>query len=140
MNVLLSIKPCYVDEILKGNKRYEFRRLIFKNKKVKRIYIYATAPVSKIIGSFTVKKIIQASPIELWRQCKDAAGISRKDFFEYFKGTKEAYAIQIGSVEHFDVPVDPHSAIEDFTAPQSFFYLPPSIPELDSQDKRLIDF
>jgi type I restriction enzyme S subunit len=140
MNVLLSIKPVYVDEIVKGNKKYEFRRIIFKNKKIKRIYIYATAPVGKIVASFAVRKVIEDSPTALWRKCRRSAGISRKDFFEYFKGAKRAFAIQIGLVEHFDEPVDPFSVIEDFTAPQSFFYLPPSIPELDPQDRRLTDF
>ncbi len=140
MNVLLSIKPEYVDEIVKGNKKYEFRRIIFKNRKIKRIYIYVTAPVGKIIGSFGVGKIIEASPAALWRKCKNSAGISKKDFFEYFKGTKRGFAIQIGPVRHLDEPIDPYSAFEDFTAPQSFFYLPPSVPELDSQDKRLTDF
>jgi type I restriction enzyme S subunit len=140
MNVLLSIKPEYVDEIFKGSKKYEFRRMIFKNKRIKRVYIYATAPVGKIVGSFAVGGIIEASPAALWRKCRKAAGISRKDFFEYFRGTKRAFAIQIGTVEHLDKPVDPYSTFEDFTAPQSFLYLPPSIPELDPQNRRVTDF
>ena len=32
MNVLLSIKPKYVDEILAGKKIFEFRKSIFKKK------------------------------------------------------------------------------------------------------------
>ena len=36
MDVLLSIKPKYVDAILKGEKKYEFRKIIFKNKNIKK--------------------------------------------------------------------------------------------------------
>jgi type I restriction enzyme S subunit len=35
MDVLLSIKPKYVDAILKGEKKYEFRKIIFKIKILK---------------------------------------------------------------------------------------------------------
>ena len=140
MNVVLSLKPVYAEAILTGKKRYEFRRSIFKNPSVKRVYIYVTAPVGKIVGSFVIRNIIKDSPTAIWRRCKQQAGIPKKDFFEYFKGSKRAFAIQIGPVDHFDEPVDPHSVIEDFTAPQSFFYLPPSVPDLDPQDKRLTDF
>jgi len=46
MNVLLSIRPKYVEEIIKGNKRYEFRKSIFK-KNVEEVWIYATSPTKK---------------------------------------------------------------------------------------------
>jgi len=140
MNVLLSIKPEYVAEMLKGNKKYEFRRLIFKNKKINRIYIYATSPVGKIVGSFAVGKILEGSPAGLWRKCKSRAGISKEAFFKYFRGSRRAFAIQITALKHFNEPLDPYSLLDDFTPPQSFCYLPPSIPELDPHDKRLTDF
>ena len=53
MNVLLSIRPKYVEEIIKGNKRYEFRKSIFK-KNVEEVWIYATSPTKKIVGTFSV--------------------------------------------------------------------------------------
>jgi type I restriction enzyme S subunit len=49
MNVLLSIRPKYVEEIIKGNKRYEFRKSIFK-KKVDEVWIYATSPTKKLLA------------------------------------------------------------------------------------------
>ena len=57
MNVLLSIRPKYVEEIIKGNKRYEFRKSIFK-KNVDEVWIYATSPTKKIVGTFVIGKII----------------------------------------------------------------------------------
>ena len=58
MDVILSIKPRYVKEIEKGNKKYEFRKSIFK-KKVKWVYIYSTSPVKKITGRFRIEGIIK---------------------------------------------------------------------------------
>ena len=46
MNVLLSIKPKYVDLILNGEKKYEFRRKIFRNE-TNKVYVYCTSPVKK---------------------------------------------------------------------------------------------
>ena len=34
MKVLLSIKPEYVDKIFSGEKRYEYRKSMFKNKNI----------------------------------------------------------------------------------------------------------
>jgi len=53
MNVLLSIKPKYVDLILNGEKKYEFRRKIFRNE-TNKVYVYCTSPVKKIVAYFTI--------------------------------------------------------------------------------------
>ncbi|RAX12581.1 hypothetical protein CKY02_11450 [Photorhabdus bodei] len=40
MKVLLSIKPEYVDRILNGSKKFEFRKVAFKNNQVQSVVIY----------------------------------------------------------------------------------------------------
>jgi len=47
MNVLLSIKPKYVEKIVNGEKQYEFRKRIFRNKNVRKAFIYSTSPTKK---------------------------------------------------------------------------------------------
>ena len=51
MKALLSIKPEFVNEILAGNKKYEYRKKIFKQD-IDAIVIYASMPMGKIIGEF----------------------------------------------------------------------------------------
>ena len=51
MRVLLSIKPEFVSSIFKGEKRFEYRRTIFKSP-VERVVIYETSPTKKIVGEF----------------------------------------------------------------------------------------
>lgn len=91
---LLSIKPCYVAQIFSGGKRYEFRTKVFAQR-VSRVIVYSTLPTGKIVGEFIVERVLSGTPQSIWAQCKDYAGLSREDFFTYFKGRKIAYAIAI---------------------------------------------
>jgi len=123
-SVLLSIKPEYVREIVKGTKRYEFRRAIFKDKGgVDKVYIYSTAPVKKIVASFAIDEIIEDHPENLWLKCQSFSGIDKTSFFEYFKDKEKGFAIKIKDLDVFETPVDPNKVIPDFTPPQSFRYV-----------------
>ena len=86
MDVLLSIKPKYVKSIIEGEKRYEFRKTIFKNREINRIYIYSSSPVKKIVGTFEIGGILEDHPVDLWDTVKEFAGIDNRDFFAYFEG------------------------------------------------------
>ena len=59
MKIILSIKPEFAAKIFEGTKKYEFRRAIFKNKNVKKVVVYASSPVQKIIGEFEIEDIIK---------------------------------------------------------------------------------
>jgi type I restriction enzyme S subunit len=122
MNVLLSIKPKFVEEIKKGNKKYEFRKTIFK-KDVDKVFIYCSSPVQKIIGYFSIADIIEGSPDEIWECCKEDSGIDETDFFIYFKNKDTGYAIEIKELELFDPPKDPKTMNPEFRPPQSYYYI-----------------
>jgi type I restriction enzyme, S subunit len=123
MNVLLSIKPKFVEKIISGEKRYEFRRAIFKNIESNTIFIYSSSPVKKIIGEMVVDSILSGKPKKLWEQCKKFSGIGRKDFFDYFEGKKEAYALSIRKMHLFNIPIEPQKLKNRFIPPQSFYYI-----------------
>ena len=121
MNILLSIKPEFVNKILSHEKLYEFRKSIFKQD-VERIYIYSTYPVKKIVGYFEVTDIICKSPEELWDLFSDVSGICENEFFKYYSGSDEGFAIRIDNLIVFDEFID-MSEFDDFRAPQSFCYV-----------------
>jgi predicted transcriptional regulator len=123
MDVLLSIKPKYLKSILEGEKRYEFRKAIFKNRGIDLIYIYSSSPVKKIIGSFEVGGILEDHPRELWDNVKEYAGIDDQDFFSYFEGKSRAFAIEIQNLQEFNDPIDPYETIPGFVPPQSYCYM-----------------
>jgi type I restriction enzyme S subunit len=123
MNVLLSIKPKFVEKIISGEKKYEFRRTIFRNIESNSIFIYSSSPVKKIIGEMVVDSILSDRPKKLWEKCKEFSGICRKDFFDYFDGKDEAFAIKIQKILLFDLPIEPQKIKYNFIPPQSFYYI-----------------
>ena len=123
MNVLLSIKPKFVKEIIDGNKRYEFRKVVFKNRDVTRVYIYSSSPEKQIVASFNIGDVIEDHPSKLWKRFKAQSGIEQKEFFSYFDGREKGFAIEIESLNRFEHPIDPKEHIPGFVPPQSFCYM-----------------
>lgn len=121
MKVILSIKPKYVERILSGEKKYEFRKVIFKQD-VDEVIIYASAPVKKFVASFKVNEIIKDEPQTLWKRCNGDSGLDKHEFFDYFKDQKKGFAIRIESLNKFIHPFEPKEIIHNFVAPQSFQY------------------
>lgn len=120
--VLLSIHPEYANAILDGKKCYEFRRVIFKHE-VNEIYLYATSPISRIIGKFKVVEIYKESPEVLWVKTKDFSGVTQEMFEKYFKNRKKAFAIKISDPIRFEKPQPLSRYITSKTPPQSFCYI-----------------
>ena len=123
MNVIISIRPTFCKLIFGGQKRYEYRKRVFKHSDVDKVYIYTSKPISKIVGYFTIKRIIDDTPSNVWNMTHEHGGITKKQFFDYFKGHKVAHAIEIDEVVKLDTPIDPKSIIKGFTAPQNFMYV-----------------
>lgn len=123
VRALLPIKPRYVAAIFSGEKKYEFRRVIF-SRPVDIVVVYATAPVRQVVGEFDVLAIICAPPQSLWERTRHCAGVDEDAFFGYFRGRQTGYAIQIGQVRQYAEPFCP---IKRFGVkpPQSFLYLTP---------------
>ena len=122
MKVLLSIKPEYADKIFAGEKKYEFRRMIFKNQKVTHVVVYVSSPVRKVIGEFEVLSIIHDDVKALWDKTRSLAGISESKFFDYFSDRDEGYDIKIDETHKYEHSL---SLEEEYglTPPQSFVYL-----------------
>jgi predicted transcriptional regulator len=123
MNVLLSVKPKYAELIMKGSKKYEFRKVVFNNKYIEYVYIYSSSPVKKIVGIFRIGTIIEDRPLSLWDQLKGYSGMEEDEFFDYFENRKIGFAIEIKDVKRFEDPLDPKDLIPRFVPPQSFCYI-----------------
>ena len=119
--ILLSINPRYVEKILSGEKKYEFRTRIAK-RKVDSILIYSTAQVKRDLAEVTVKKVLKGSPDELWDITEKYSGIDKKFFDKYFTKRELAYAYELGEITRFENP----KKLSEFgciNAPQSFIYI-----------------
>lgn len=124
MKVLLSIRPEFVEEIIEGRKKFEYRKSIFKRDDVSSVVVYATKPYGKVVGEFQIEDIIQDCPSNIWKETKQYSGISKKYFNEYFKGRDTGFAIQIKDFIKYDIPMDLNYFNKNITvAPQSFRYI-----------------
>ncbi|MDF2804032.1 MAG: hypothetical protein K0S61_3935 [Anaerocolumna sp.] len=122
MNVLLSIKPEFVERIFDGSKKFEYRRKIFKRVEIKKVIIYATSPISKVVGEFEIDEIYFDSINKLWNRTKDLSGINKTYYERYFSGLKFGYAIKIKSAIKYDIALSIQEKYH-INAPQSFVYV-----------------
>lgn len=118
---IFSIKPQYAFKIVDGSKKYEFRKRKIVQP-IETIIIYATAPVSKIIGEFSINKILVDSPYVIWEQTRESAGIDESEFFAYFNNCKNAVAYEIDEVRTYKQYID-LSDLGVKHAPQSYVYI-----------------
>ena len=125
MIVLLSIKPEFANRIFEGTKKYEYRKVIFRERGVNRILLYASSPVKRIVGELEVSKVLADTPSALWHATWRHSGVDETFFFEYFSGRDKGYAIKIRQATPYKNPINPYKKIRGFRAPQSFAYLEP---------------
>ena len=119
MNAILSIKPKFVEEIVAGKKKFEYRKSVFKQP-VEKVYVYASAPISKVIGEFQPVDVVVGTPGDVWKETNKFSGITKRFFDEYYKGRKTAYAIVIQNFVKYDCQVNLPKGMH---APQSYCYV-----------------
>lgn len=120
---LISIRPHFVDKILSGEKRLEFRRS-WATKPVDVLIIYSSAPIQRIVAKVNIVRVTEGSPTALWALAKEkGGGVTRQLIYDYFAGKKSGFAIEIAEVLKFEHPLDPKTMFKNFLAPQSFRYL-----------------
>nr|DAU16153.1 MAG TPA: hypothetical protein [Caudoviricetes sp.] len=121
--VLLSVKPKFVDLIASGAKQFEYRRVLYRRSDIKRIVVYASSPVCRIVGEIEVGDLLTDTPEAIWERTKDKAGVSREFFFSYFDGLPQAHAIEIKAYHPYPSPKKLEDEYPSIAPPQSFCYL-----------------
>lgn len=121
MKAILSIKPEFVEKIMIGEKKYEFRRKIFKQN-VDTVIVYASSPVKAIVGEFIIEDILNSDLETLWDMTHKEAGISKDFFLSYFKYLDKGYAIKIKSFIPYEKFIDINQ-LGIAIPPQSYIYL-----------------
>lgn len=123
MKIILSIKPEFAEKIFEGTKSFEFRRSIFKkNRDVKTVIVYASAPISKIIGEFDIDSVIHSDILSLWEKTKSSAGITKEYYLEYFEGKELGFALKIKGTRLYESYKDIQQEF-GVKPPRSFVYV-----------------
>jgi predicted transcriptional regulator len=119
--MLLSINPEHVENILNGTKHYEFRKTRCRES-INKILIYSTAPEKMVVAEALIEDVIVDTIDAVWQMTYELAGISREFYEAYYKGKDKAVAYRLGEVKKFLEP----KALSDYglrCAPQSFAYV-----------------
>ena len=111
---------------MNGTKRVEFRKVKFQ-RNVRHVVVYASSPISKVVGYFTVAGIDEGTPSALWKKYGNVGGIEENEFNDYYQRTGNAIAINVGEVKTLPRPIPLGSLQRNLSVPQSFTYLNTSV-------------
>ena len=125
-NILISIHPQHVAKILSGEKRFEFRKKVPPDS-VRRMVIYATAPIMKVVAVAEINGKLSAKPESIWKITRHASGITKQHFNDYFHERDIAHALEIGEVTELDNPLPLNDISLSLVAPQSYAFMDDSL-------------
>jgi predicted transcriptional regulator len=102
--LLLSVKPRWASKLVDGTKTVEFRRRGPGRDAIgKPMLIYASAPLSQLIGFGGIKDAVRADPSELWGRYAEQGGTEEDDFRAYFSSASlgEALIVSCSRLPHY---------------------------------------
>ena len=96
--LLISIQPRFANAILDGTKTVELRRTMPTLRPDALALIYSSSPTKALVGWATVEEVVRATPYALWREHKDATGVTSTEFKHYFANRADAYGLRLSAV------------------------------------------
>jgi len=120
--ILMPINPIYVDEILSGRKKFEYRKIKAKRDNIDKMIIYSTSPVMKVVAEVDIVDIIEETPEKLWEMTSKYSGITKDFYLKYYKNKDVAIAYKLGNVKKYKTPLNLVDIGINYV-PQSFVYL-----------------
>ena len=141
-NLLIAIKPKWAEQILNGNKKWEYRRVAVHAEEGSKLILYASGPLHAIVGEATIEKVL-IEPIDLLIQhtVKEVPETA-EELRRYFEGKKIGCAIKVANPIRYANQItleDIRKEIPDFKPPQSFYYVLDGTPLMKALYRRLIE-
>jgi predicted transcriptional regulator len=134
-HILISLEARHAENIFSGRKQVELRRRSMNITPGTTVWIYVKLPIGSVIGRVKVVGIHESSPTTLWRRFGSVSGLSRNEFFEYFKGVAEGVALVLENAQRLQCAVSLESLRKisyGFHPPQFFARLGTKHPFLDA--------
>ena len=134
-NILISLTPRHAENILAGTKLVELRRRPMNITAGATVWIYVKLPVGSIIGNARVRAIHIGPPSTLWRRFGAVSGLTRTEFFNYFRGVTRGIALVFKDSKRLtrQLPLSALRTIDrQFQPPQFFVRLTPEQPLLQA--------
>ena len=124
--IIMSIKPCYVQKILSGEKTVELRSRKLNVQNGARMWIYSTLPKGCVEVVATIQSIEYNHPDIIWAQYAKELAITYEEFQRYVHNNEAVSAIRLSNVMKVKNPLTLDSimsCIQKFHPPQFFSHL-----------------
>jgi predicted transcriptional regulator len=125
--IILSVRPSHAAKIFSGAKKVELRRTRPKDLGNGTLaLIYVTSPVRSLAGAFKVTHVIEKPLEDLWKMVKKNAGLTYREFRQYYYGVSTGTAIFFQKVWSFREPLsleDLRNELLTFLPPRAFRYV-----------------
>ena len=132
-DILISVKPQYVAEMLRGDKSVELRRRSIRVPIGTTVWIYETVPSGRVGAVAEVSAVDESVPNEVWSRYRNRIGLSRQAFLSYFEGSERACAVVFRRIRPLRRSLglaELRTALGAFVAPQFYRKLPQDSTEL----------
>jgi len=127
--LVISIQPKFANKIFSGEKTVELRKT--KPKKIHKgslALVYVSSPTKALVGVFEIESVLERPVKDLWDIVRGDAGISKREFNDYYKNTKIGIGIFFKKPRELLKPIGLAELREKaamFVPPQSFRYATP---------------
>lgn len=124
--LILAIKPKFLEKILTGEKKVEIRRKFAKKWIGHKISLYASTPIRALVGEALIKNVVKGNPESIWRNLNFEIGCTKEDFDNYTAGADQVYAIILSEVRPYreNLPISQISHLvnkdKELKPPQSY--------------------
>jgi len=132
--VLMSIKPKYGLEILRGRKKVELRGFVGEIASNDVVVLYLSSPIQALGGEFKVGRVVfGVEEIKRFVESIEDPGVDKEDW-SYLVGKRRPMAIEVLGPVEYEVKVTLRALREEvpgFRPPMSYRVLRPSEPLYD---------
>src|SRR5689334_17599595 len=138
-HILISLASRFADAIFAGKKSVELRRRKMDVAPGSTVWIYVKLPVGSIVGKARVEAVHASSPTSLWKRFGVMSGLSKTEFFEYFRGVTRGFALVLEGATRLrkSLPLEVlRQSARKFNPPQFFLKLPAEHPILSAVTSR----
>ncbi len=131
---MIALRPQYWEMYKDGSKIWELRKDTHSPRGVDGLVIYATAPVSRIVGEVDLVSAHVGDVDDVWDVVKGGCGITREQYDLYYQDQETAIAYRLGNVWEYSPSLDARRA------PQGYKYLRQGVYEgmLATTERRLV--
>ena len=114
-HILISLEERHAKNIFSGAKLVEFRTRPMNISSGTLVWIYVKLPAGEVVGRVRVRDVHCLPIAMLWKRFSAVSGLSRGEFFDYFRGVTNGFAISLEAPERLARSITLESMRKSYT-------------------------